>query len=155
MVAIFFNLINPLFLCFYLLLQYDSSLTLPMSFCMYIIVKQMHVILVIISVALFQVRYWRIKFLQQETNKLSKVMPHVVDTLLLIAGVSLAWLGGFSPFNSHWLLVKIIAVVAYILLGFIAMRNVGLKQWLAYLLATIIVLYIMSVAHLKTVWPLP
>ena len=122
---------------------------------MYHIVKQIHVILVIISVALFQVRYWRIKYLQQQPSRIIRTAPHIIDTLLLSAGIYLAWLAGYSPFNSTWFLVKIIAVISYILLGLIAMRSNGVKQWLSYFLATATVLFIMLVAHLKTAWPFP
>lgn len=118
---------------------------------MYPIIKYIHIVLVITSVALFQVRFWR----EKHSTKFFRVLPHVIDTFLLLSGVTLAWLVGFSPMNSPWLLFKLIALVAYILLGAIAMRSSGSMKWLSYSLATLSVVYILLVANLKQPWPLP
>ncbi len=120
---------------------------------MYPIVKQSHVILVLISVALFQLRYWRYKVPKQTPPKLIKISPHVIDTLLLISGVALAVMAGFSPLNSGWLLAKLLALVIYILAGTWAMKASGQRQWNAYLLATVAVIYMLLVATHKLAWP--
>lgn len=122
---------------------------------MYLIVKQLHVILVIISVSLFQVRYWQIKYRNRQPNGFYKIAPHLIDTLLLSAGVYLAFLAGHSPLDSVWFGVKLLAILGYIVLGFVAMKTTGVKQWLAYVLATFTVLYVMLVAHFKSPSPLP
>lgn len=122
---------------------------------MYLIVKQFHIILVIISVSLFQFRFWKFKYQQPTSNQFYRIIPHLIDTLLLTSGIYLAWLAGFSPLHTSWFGVKLIAVIAYIVLGIVAMRTSGFKQWLAYGLATLTVLYVLLVAHLKTTWPMP
>lgn len=122
---------------------------------MYLILKQIHITLVSISVALFQIRYWRTKYLKHQPNPIMRVLPHIIDTFLLSAGVLLIWLARFSIQLNNWLGIKLFAVVVYILLGFVAMKSAGWKQWLAYWLATLTVLYIMLIAHFKTPWPLP
>ncbi|MCX7552304.1 SirB2 family protein [Marinicella sp. S1101] len=122
---------------------------------MYLIVKQIHIILVIISVSLFQLRYWRFKYPNHKPSRLYKIAPHLIDTLLLTSGVFLAWLAGFSPFHVGWFGIKLLAVLSYIILGFVAMKTTGVKQWLAYVLASFTVLYVMLVAHFKTPTPLP
>lgn len=118
---------------------------------MYPIIKYIHIILVVTSVALFQLRFWRKKL----DTKFYRVLPHIIDTLLLISGISLAWLVGFSPMNSSWLLFKLVAVVMYILFGAMAMRSDGVIKWITYFAATLTVVYILLVANLKTPWPLP
>ena len=49
--------------------------------------------------------------------------PHVVDTVLLLSGVGLAYLYRFSPIEQPWLAAKLIALAIYILLGMIALRR--------------------------------
>ncbi|MGJ8662167.1 MAG: SirB2 family protein [Marinicella sp.] len=121
---------------------------------MYPIVKQLHVILVITSITLFQFRYWRFHVGQKSPKLIFKIAPHVIDTALLISGISLAVLAHFSPLNTPWLLYKLLLLVGYILLGAIAMKRHGMIQWLSYLLATIFVLTMVLLAMYKSTWPL-
>lgn len=51
-----------------------------------------------------------------------KVVPHCIDSVLLISAIALAVQYGFSPFNNPWLLFKIIALLVYIGLGMVVMR---------------------------------
>ena len=80
-------------------------------------------------------------------------MPHVVDTLLLSTGIYLAWAAGFSPVSSNWLLFKLMALLVYIVMGYLAMKKSGLLQWSTYLLATSAVLFILMAATTKQPWP--
>ena len=54
--------------------------------------------------------------------RLTKTLPHIVDTVFLISGLALAW--KLTLFNAipGWLVAKLIGLVAYILLGAAAMR---------------------------------
>jgi len=120
---------------------------------MYPIVKQFHIILVIISVCLFQFRYWRYQVQGKPANLLIKIAPHTIDTLLLLSGLSLAIFAGFTPVNSPWLLTKLIALLAYIGFGIIAMKKSGWIQWTSYLCATLAVIFMIYVARHKMIWP--
>lgn len=51
-----------------------------------------------------------------------RVAPHVVDTVLLAAAVSMAVLARLSPLAHPWLAAKIVGLVLYIVLGAIALR---------------------------------
>ena len=119
---------------------------------MYPIVKQSHVILVITSIFLFQFRYWRYQVQGNPSHLLIKIAPHVIDTLLLLSGVALAVLAGFSPNNSPWLMAKLIALLAYIIFGMLAMKKSGSIQWGGYFIATLAVFYMISVATYKVIW---
>lgn len=121
---------------------------------MYFIVKHIHVVLVVASLAFFQIRYWRYKHFNFQPKRVFKILPHIIDTLLLISGIGLATLTGFSPHNTDWLLFKIIAVVLYIILGIIAMRADGVTSKTSYALATLTVIYIVLVAFNKVPWPI-
>ena len=48
--------------------------------------------------------------------------PHLIDTLLLVSGVWMAFNLHLHPGNSPWLTAKLIALLLYIGLGFVALR---------------------------------
>ena len=120
---------------------------------MYFIVKHVHVFLVIVSITLFQFRYWRHRYFNIQPMPLLTVMPHVIDTLLLVTGIGLAWAAGFTLFNSDWLLVKLLALLVYIIMGYLAMKKTASTQWFAYLIATAAVCYMLIIATTKQPWP--
>ena len=85
------------------------------------------------------------------TAKWIKILPHINDTVLLLTGVTLAIQIQQYPFTHHWLTVKIICLLAYILLGMVAMKWAvnkpkGLISWL---LAIAIFGFMVSVATNK------
>lgn len=91
----------------------------------YVAIKHAHMMFAIISITLFMLRAWlavpspaRIK------SKLLKILPHIIDTLLLAMGVWLAILSKQIPFdNSPWLTAKVIGLVLYIVVGTIAIKR--------------------------------
>ena len=52
-----------------------------------------------------------------------RTAPHVVDTVLLASAVWLAWLMRLSPFADGWIAAKILGLLAYIVLGTIALKR--------------------------------
>lgn len=52
-----------------------------------------------------------------------KVVPHVVDTLLLTTALVLVFWSGQYPFVQPWLTAKVLALVAYIVLGTVALKR--------------------------------
>ena len=52
-----------------------------------------------------------------------KIGPHVVDTLLLVTGIWLVVQTYQYPWDHAWLAAKLVALVAYIVLGSIALRR--------------------------------
>ena len=51
-----------------------------------------------------------------------RIVPHVVDTLLLVSALWLAWQLG-APGTRGWLAAKLVGLVAYIALGTIALKR--------------------------------
>jgi uncharacterized membrane protein SirB2 len=51
-----------------------------------------------------------------------RIWPHFVDTLLLLSGLWMAINLQLHPGNSYWLGAKLLALLAYIALGFVALR---------------------------------
>ena len=82
-----------------------------------------------------------------------KITPQLVDTVLLVSAIILAVQLRFSPMEQPWLMAKIIALLAYIAVGLVALRFGRTKRTrlIAWLLGLVIFLYIVSVALSKSV----
>lgn len=84
-------------------------------------------------------------------SRLAKTVPHVVDTVLLLSALTLAWQLRLTPGAAPWLAAKIAGLLVYIGLGMLALKpgrpvRVRAAAWLA-ALATFG--WIVSVAILK------
>ena len=89
----------------------------------YILLKHTHMTLAAASLALFLLRgAWMLAGSQMLSRCWVKLTPHMIDTLLLASALALAWWAGISPMTSPWLGAKIGALVAYIVLGSIALK---------------------------------
>lgn len=84
-------------------------------------------------------------------SRLAKTLPHIVDSVLLLSAIALAWQLGANPATTPWLLAKILALLIYITLGMVALRNGLGKPWraAAWLAALVTYCYIASVAVSK------
>ena len=85
-----------------------------------------------------------------------RTWPHVIDTLLLATGVWMTVNLQLNPVNSPWLAAKLLALVAYIGLGFVALRLGATKalRSVALLAALACFGYIAMVATTRSVLPL-
>ena len=91
----------------------------------YLWVKTLHMSCVVISISLFLVRgTLQLRALPWQQWRVLRVAPHLVDTVLLSSALWLAWRLGQYPFVDAWLTAKVLALLAYILLG---MRALGKK----------------------------
>ena len=52
-----------------------------------------------------------------------KIVPHVVDTLLLVSALTLVFWSDQYPFEQPWLTAKVLALIVYIALGTIALKR--------------------------------
>lgn len=117
---------------------------------LYLVVKQIHVGSVLLSFALFLFRgglmFAGVRWRQ---HILLRVSPHVVDTILLTSALFLASLLHQYPFVHHWLTVKVIALVVYIVLGSLALKRASTRwsRMSAFVLAVLTFLFIVSVAR--------
>lgn len=90
---------------------------------MYLAVKHTHLTLVVLSIVLFYYRFYINKIKGQPLNKFNKVVPHVIDSLLLISAGVLCVLIAQYPFVAQWLTFKVICVIGYIVFAFLAMKS--------------------------------
>ncbi|AIW14747.1 SirB2 family protein [Vibrio europaeus] len=92
---------------------------------MYEGLKHFHLLTIAISATLLSVRFAMMMANSQLLEKkFFKVFPHINDTCLLLSGIGLIFITGFIPFTpaAPWLTEKITCVLAYIALGFFALK---------------------------------
>ena len=85
------------------------------------------------------------------TTRPARTLPHLVDTVLLLSALTLAWMLRLTPGNAPWLLAKVVGLLVYIALGVVALRpghslRVRAVAWAA---ALVTVGWIASVAVTK------
>ncbi|BAO28659.1 SirB2 family protein [Sulfuritalea hydrogenivorans] len=104
---------------------------------MYVVVKYIHLISVSLSLAGFFLRGLLMVRASPLLNaRWIKVLPHVNDTVLLAAALSLAFMSEQYPFVAGWVTAKVLGVFAYIILGALALRDASTLRmrivcWLA------------------------
>lgn len=87
------------------------------------ILKHLHMTLAAISVALFTYRFALTLLASSKLDrKWLKISPHVIDTLLLAVGISLAIKYHINPVEQLWLAEKILALFAYIFTGYYTLK---------------------------------
>ncbi|MFZ6771688.1 SirB2 family protein [Undibacterium sp. SXout7W] len=122
----------------------------------YIAVKHLHITCAGLSGLLFVLRgIWAVRGAGMLQKTWVKVLPHVIDTILLASAVTLAVLSGQYPFEQSWLTAKLLALLAYILLGTIAIkrgRTAGTRLS-AMIAALAVFAYIVAVAITKQALP--
>lgn len=120
---------------------------------LYSLVKLIHISCVIISLSGFAIR-GTLKLIDSGLlqNKLVRVLPHVVDTFLLVSAIALVVMSGMYPWLVNWVGVKLLALVAYIVTGSIFMRSrhKGLTQYSWFLVSLLLAAYIVVVALTKS-----
>ena len=122
----------------------------------FLTIKAIHVSCAAISFALFFLRgIWSFNGSPIMRRGWVKVVPHVVDTLLLVSALALAFIIQQYPFVNAWLTAKFFGLVLYILLGTIALKygktkTIRVSVWLA---AMAVFAYIVLVAKQHN--PLP
>jgi len=90
----------------------------------YLDIKHLHISLVTLSGVLFLLRgLLMLKSSKALQMKTLRIAPHIIDTGLLIAGVSLAVMLGLKPSETPWIMAKLIALIVYIGLGTIAIKR--------------------------------
>ena len=91
---------------------------------MYIASYYTHFICVLLSGSFFLVRgYWMLTDNPLLQIKPVRILPHVIDSLLLLAAIALMLQTSQYPFAEAWLTVKLVLLLAYIGLGVFALRR--------------------------------
>lgn len=122
----------------------------------YLLLKHLHVSCVVLSGLGFCLRgWWMLNDSPMLRQKLVRIAPHVIDSLLLGSALTMAVLSGQYPFAQPWLTAKLCGLLAYIVLGTMALKRGKTKAGRArfLVLALLAYAYIVSVALTRN--PLP
>ena len=112
---------------------------------MYAGLKHSHMLFITVSIILFQYRFY-LTMAGKPIAKALKIIPHINDTLLLITGVSMAFMLHLKPWEHPWLGYKIIALVLYIIFGTVALKSSGTKRLISYYVATALFIFMLITA---------
>jgi uncharacterized membrane protein SirB2 len=88
------------------------------------VLKTLHIATVSLSLSFFLIRgLWMVRQSPHLQMKWVRIAPHIVDTLLLGSALGLSYLTHQYPFVQSWLTMKFLLLIAYILLGTIALKR--------------------------------
>ena len=90
----------------------------------YTVLKYLHVSCVVLAGLGFVVRgLWMMQGSPMLARRWVRVVPHVVDTVLLTSAIALAVMVDQYPLVHGWLTAKVVALTAYVILGTIALKR--------------------------------
>jgi uncharacterized membrane protein SirB2 len=122
----------------------------------YVMLKYTHVAAVMASFALFFLRgLWMMAAPEKLAARWVRVVPHVIDTVLLVSAIALATVTAQYPFVQPWLTAKVLALLLYISLGTVAIRRGRTRRVriIAWILALSVFGYMVAVARTRTPFP--
>jgi uncharacterized membrane protein SirB2 len=122
----------------------------------YLLVKQIHMASAAASFSLFLLRgIWMLRQSPRLRALWVRILPHLIDTLLLASAIALAVMSRQYPVEQHWLTAKVVALLLYIGLGMVALKRGRTRtvRTLAWLAALGVFVYIVVVAVSRN--PLP
>ena len=90
----------------------------------FIMIKNIHLLAVSTTILLFIIRYlWMMNDSSLLQKKWVKIVPHVIDSVLLVSAIVLAIQISQYPVTDGWLTAKLLALLLYIVLGTIALKR--------------------------------
>jgi len=113
-------------------------------------IKILHLTFILLSISSFVGRvYLAEKRPEMLEQKWISIGPHIINTFLLITGFTLVFQGSWLSAEYGWIIAKLIALVAYVGLGMIAIKSQGDLRWKAFAGALACFVYIAIVAVSK------
>jgi len=115
----------------------------------YLILKNLHLATIAITLTLFLLRgFWMMADSPRLQARWVRIVPHINDTLLLASGIGLAVMIQQYPLVHGWLTVKLFALIAYIVLGTIALKRgkTRVQRIAAWIAALLVFGYMVAVA---------
>jgi len=114
--------------------------------------KHLHMGLALISILGFLARGgWLLVTGEKPGHKLARILPHVVDTFLLLSGIALLAVTSWVFLSQPWMLSKLVLLLGYIGFGVVAFRSqTPAVRWGFFALAVITFAQIMATAFSKS-----
>ncbi|MDD5324031.1 MAG: SirB2 family protein [Polaromonas sp.] len=122
----------------------------------YLAIKYIHITSVVLSGSFFLLRgLWMLRESDLLRRRWVKVLPHIIDTLLLGSALIMVFWSRQYPFVQPWLTAKVLALLVYIVLGSVALkrgRTRAVRRW-AFAAALATFAYIVAVALTRHAMP--
>jgi uncharacterized membrane protein SirB2 len=121
---------------------------------MYLILKFVHMTCAMLTISGFLLRgYWMMTNSGWLQHRLTKIAPHIIDTLFLLTGIAIIIELNIQVLQNHWLLAKFAGLIVYIVLGVFALRLGRTPQIkaIAFVAAVSVYAYVVGVALTKSV----
>jgi len=119
----------------------------------YWLIKNLHTLAALLTISGFMLRgYWMVTGSDRLQHRVTRTVPHIVDTIFLLSGIAMLAMLSLNPLSQAWLLAKFAGLIAYILLGTIAIRRGSTPQVrkVAFVAALAVFAYIVGVALSKS-----
>lgn len=120
---------------------------------MYSALRHLHLTTVALSLCLFVLRgIWMLAESPQLRRRWVRIVPHVIDAVLLASAIGLAAILRQYPFAQGWLTAKVLGLIVYIVLGSIALKRGSTKpvRGAAFIGSLVVFGYIVSVAATRS-----
>ncbi len=122
----------------------------------YLAIKYFHVTSVVLSGSFFLLRgVWMLRESDLLQRRWVRVLPHIIDTLLLGSALVMVFWSRQYPFVQPWLTAKVLALLVYIGLGSVALKRGktrAVRRW-AFAAALATFAYIVAVALTRHAMP--
>ncbi|WP_299234532.1 SirB2 family protein [uncultured Halomonas sp.] len=115
----------------------------------YLVIKHLHITAATLSILFFMLRaVWSVREAPMLQARWVRIAPHIIDTLLLTLGVVLMVMLSLWPHEHPWLAAKLIALLAYIGLGTVAIKRgrSPAARGMAAVAAVLVFLYMLGAA---------
>ena len=120
---------------------------------MYAKLKLLHVALAMLSISGFMLRaWWSINASPHLQTRAARVLPHVVDTCFLPAGVGMIWSASLPVTSMHWLHAKFVGLVLYVVIGTVAIKRGKTREMrlMASILAVAVFAWVVGISVRKS-----
>lgn len=119
----------------------------------YQLLKWVHMGAALITITGFLLRgFWSVIDSPKIHYRTTKILPHLVDTILFVSGIVLLIQMRYYPMQHHWMAMKLFVVLLYILNGFYVLKWAKSKRQKIIGLCIAIALfgYIVGLAYFKS-----
>jgi uncharacterized membrane protein SirB2 len=116
----------------------------------YLALRHAHIGFAILSIALFTARGGLMLVDSPRLHSTTlRILPHVIDTMLLMTALVLTTVIHQYPFTTGWLTMKVVLLVLYIVLGSMAIRQGRTRRtrMIAFIAALLTVGFLVTVAR--------
>jgi len=119
----------------------------------YLLIKSLHLVTGVATISGFVLRgYWMMTRSDKLQMKVTRIAPHIIDSLFLLSGIALVSMLHLNAFSESWLLAKFAGLIGYIVLGTFAIKRGPTLQVriVAFVGALAVFAYIVGVALAKS-----